>query len=146
MDPTLERRISSIIDNRNAQYIRNPGDRDDVGKRRRLAYSRLTAELHRLCAKITGAVADLNDHLHDTDIWLEIDHIERTMTSDGVYTIRIAGEHEPTLIFTVDWTGTLRGILRTGQASTLLRSYAIYSLTPNDIMEMLVSLLETLHR
>jgi hypothetical protein len=145
MDAQLEQRLSSVIAKRHMDTLALDLKDADPSRQRQIAHNRLTAELHRLSAKVTAAVAELNDRMCDTDIWLNVEHLDHTLTSVKVFVISLVSvvETGPTLVLTVDWTGNLRGMLKSHESRTLLHSFSVFSVTTTDITEMLVTLMES---
>jgi hypothetical protein len=144
IDNTLEQRLSTIIAKRRLDINTINTLGNDGNYWRQTAHNILVVEILRLSEKVVAAVAELNDRMRGTDIWLNIAHIEHTLTCEKVYKISLAATEDsaPSLILTVDWDGNLGGLLKSHWARTLLHSYTVFSVSTQDITEMLVTLLE----
>jgi hypothetical protein len=144
VEKDIEQRLEAIIERRRAELSAEATGRDDASHARRLAHNRLLVELPRTSARIASAVGLLNDRLYDTELSLKVDLADHTPIAEAIYTVSIVGvgEAEPTLVMTVDYTGSVRCMLKRDDHRTLVGSYTVHTLDTVHLMEMLVSLLE----
>jgi hypothetical protein len=144
----VERRLEQVIERRRAELSETAAERDDGSRARRLAHAKLVLELPRVSARISGAVALLNDRLFDSELALEIERANHTPIAEAIYTVGVIGarREDPSLMITIDHTGAIRCILKDDGHRTVLGSYTVQSLDSAHLMDMLVTLLETHYR
>jgi hypothetical protein len=140
----IERRLEAVIERRRVELSALEKSDDDASRARRLAHNRLLVELPRVAARIASVVGLLNDRLFDSELSLKVDLADHTPIAEALYTISLVGggEEEPSLVMTVDYTGSVRCMLKSDDHRTLLGSYTVQTLDTAHLMEMLVSLLE----
>lgn len=147
MDTHWEERLARVIARRREHvHVETLGD--EPGKARRMAHERIVSELPRLAAKIASAVAVLNDRLLEDSIALKVEFVDHTPASEASYSVLIAGapEESPALVLTIDHQGVARGMIKTNKARTVLLLSTVFELDIKDLMDMLVTLLETYYR
>lgn len=144
MDEHIEKRLASVLERRRETQSHDKVDVDDPSHARRLAHNRLIVELPRVSAKITSVVALLNDRLYDAGLWLKVDLADHTPIAEAIYTISVCGSDRetPSLVMTIDYTGSIRCMLKNNGTRTLVRSYAALAMDSEHIMDMIVTLLE----
>jgi len=144
VEKDIERRLEEVIERRRAELSGSEEAHDDAIRARRLAHNRLLIELPRMSARIASAVGLLNDRLFDSELSLKVDLADHTPIAEAICTISVVGcaEERPTLIITVDYTGSVRCMLRSDDHRTLVGSYTMQTLDSVHLMNMLVSLLE----
>ena len=142
MEKDIERRLEKVIERRRAELSAEAGD--DASHARRLAHNRLLVELPRVSARIASVIGMLNDRLYDAELSLKVDLADHTPIAEAIYTVTLvgAGEHGPSLVMTVDYTGSVRCMLKRDDHRTLVGSYTVHTLDTVHLTEMLVSLLE----
>lgn len=138
----IEQRLESVITRRQTAVLYNRGESIDIGHR--IARTRLIGELPRFAAKLSSAVAVLNDRLQDSDIWLKIESADHSPTAEVTFTVNVATavENQPRLIVTVDPVGNVRTILSGRDTRTLLHGGIIFNLDLAILFDSLVTLLE----
>jgi hypothetical protein len=143
MEKDIEQRLAKIIERRRAE-LSTMEAHDDASHARRLAHNRLLVELPRVSARIATAVGLLNDRLYESELSLKVDLADHTPIAEAIYTVSLtsADEGRPSLVMTVDHTGSVRCILRSGGKRTLIGSFSVHTLDSARLMELLVTLLE----
>ncbi len=144
MERDIERRLEEVIRRRSVELSALDTSHDDATRARRLAHGRLLVELPRVSARVASAVGLLNDRLYDSELSLKVDLSDHTPIAEAIYTISIVGggEEQPSLVMTVDYTGSVRCMLKSDDHRTLLGSFTVQTLDSVHLTEMLVSLLE----
>ena len=144
MEEDIEHRLEKVIERRRAELSTLEEAHDDASLARRLAHNRLLVELPRVSARIAGTVGLLNDRLYDVELSLKVDLADHTPIAEAIYTVSMAGADEarPSLVLTVDYTGSVRCMLQRDGRRTPVGSYTVHTLDSVHLMEMLVSLLE----
>jgi hypothetical protein len=142
VEKDIERRLEEVIERRRAELSTEADD--DASHARRLAHNRLLVELPRVSARIASAVGMLNDRLYDAELSLKVDLADHTPIAEAIYTLTVVGasEHGPSLVMTVDYTGTIRCMLKSDGTRTLVGSYTVHTLDSAHLTDMLVTLLE----
>lgn len=145
MENDLEHRLLRVINHRRSELARAAIGDDEAGHARRLAHNRLVLELPRVSAKIASAVAELNDRLYDSEMWLKVDIADHTPIAEAIYTIRLfpLEKEAPSLMITIDYTGSIRCMLKNDGARTLVGSYTVLTLEHRHVIDMLVTLMES---
>jgi hypothetical protein len=140
----IERRLEEVIERRRAELSAMDTADNQASHARRLAHNRLLIELPRVAARIASVVGLLNDRLFDSELSLKVDLADHTPIAEALYTISLVGraEEQPSLVMTVDYTGSVRCMLKSDDHRMLLGSYTVQTLDSVHLMEMLVSLLE----
>jgi hypothetical protein len=140
--PTSERLAKIIHAHRqrtDAHSHEKPIDRE-----RRLARETVLSEIPKLIARITRAVAELNDTLADDGIRVDMEIGDHQPTREGAYTLRVAGasDQAPTMSLGVDWAGVVRAMLQEGPKRSLLSTHTVFEMDKARITDLVLRLLE----
>ena len=144
MEKDIERRLEGVIERRHAELSAVEKADDDASHARRLAHNRLLVELPRVSARVASAVGMLNDRLYDAELSLKVELADHTPIAEAIYTIEVVGADDPwpVLVITVDYTGSVRCMIKSDGKRALVGSYTVQTLDTVHLMDMLVSLLE----
>jgi hypothetical protein len=142
MDSDLDRRIARVLAERERERAATHASEPD--RERREARQRAIAELPKLESKLAGAVAELNDVLSRSGLAVRFERAKHTPSAEAIFTCGVLGRGQagPVLVMSVDFTGRISTVLRTGDHSSHLETVDIFSIERESLMDLLIALLE----
>ena len=115
-----------------------------AGRERAETRTRVLEELPRMTARLSAAVAELNDRLGDEHVWIRLDAGERSPAAEATFDLGVEGD--PTegarLGISVDFAGRLTCVVRQAQAPVVVRTSTIFTMQTHDFVELLVAWFE----
>jgi hypothetical protein len=139
MDQALEQRIGKVLERR-----RRDRQANESGELQRLraAHDRVISEIPGTLARLSSAIAEINDAVDGSDIRLRLEPVEQPYTIEASFNVCLWPAEDRGLIFNVSHDGKLIALLSTRQSRVRLNSLDIGHADRRFFLDALVSLLE----
>ena len=95
-------------------------------------------------AKISQAVAEVNDRVAEARIQIELRTLDHNQVAEVLYALRVTGADDdgPEMDIAVDYTGKITVLLCRHGSRSLMKVLDLFSVEPSDVVHPLVLLLE----
>jgi hypothetical protein len=146
MDKSIDQRIARIVAARQARAaIDNIDQTHD--RERRAVRSHVLDELPRFKAKLSDAIAELNDRLDEEHIRLQLDERRHSPVVEAIFVIVIDDRdtdyaENSILSINIDNHGKANFLIAKGDARSLIKSDSIFEIAPTILIDLLVHFLE----
>ena len=146
MDHRIDQRIASVIAARQAREAIEHAEASHSAERR-AERALVLDELPRFGARLSAAIAEINDRLENEHVSLRLGETTRSPVLEAVYTVGIHDNYDDesenaALALNVDFRGRVSSILKKGDVRALINSCLITEMDGAHMLEILVQLLE----
>jgi hypothetical protein len=144
MDRSLQLRIDGVLARRRREQCLADVSEDKITHDRRVAREHVLSEVPVALAKLSSAVAEINDAVGGGGLHLTLEPSEETPTMEASFVVSLwpkAGPERP-LVFNVSHAGKLIALLSAGPNRAHLKSVDIWAADRGFFLDVLVSLLE----
>ncbi|MGZ3369527.1 MAG: hypothetical protein ACXWK1_11445 [Caulobacteraceae bacterium] len=139
MDQALEQRIGKVLERR--QRERQVEESAELNALR-AAHERVVSEIPAALARLSGAIAEINDAVENSGIHLKLEAAEQPYTIEASFHVSLWPAEDRGLVFNVSHDGKLIALLATRQSRVRLNSRDIRLADRPFFLDALVSLLE----
>ncbi|HEY4030361.1 MAG TPA: hypothetical protein VGM25_08455 [Caulobacteraceae bacterium] len=139
MDQGLEQRINKVLERRRQDH------QEQVSlelQALRAAHDRVVSEIPGALARLSSAIAEINDAVDGSGIHLRLDPVDEPYTIEASFHVSLWPTEDRGLVFNVSHDGKLIALLSTRQSRVRLNSRDIWLADRPFFLDTLVSLLE----
>ena len=139
MDQALEQRIGKVLERpeRDRQSVE-----DGELQALRAAHDRVVSEIPGALARLSSAIAEINDAVSGSDIHFKLEAVDEPYTIEASFHVALWPGENRGLVFNVSHDGKLIALLSTHQSRLRLNSRDIWLADRRFFLDALVSLLE----